>query len=84
MWEAADDQRQSSGTGGKGARGSHLNLALAAHYANLAQGHLEVADDPGALWSLQRFADHARAALREFKVVRAIMAAPPEMSEAAE
>ncbi len=63
---------------------SHLNLALAAHYANLAQGHLEVADDPGALWTLQRFAEHARAALREFKAVQALMAAPPERLEAAE
>lgn len=66
----------------KGREESHLNLALAAHYANLAQGHLEVADDPGALWSLQRFADHARAALREFKVVRAIMAARQDMGAA--
>ena len=63
---------------------SHLNLALAAHYANLAQGHLEVADDPGALWTLQHFADHARAALRQFKVVQTLMGAPAETSEAAE
>jgi hypothetical protein len=63
---------------------SHQNLALAAHYARLAQGHLEIADDAGAVWDLQCFADHARAALREFKAVRAIMAAPVEMNEAAE
>jgi hypothetical protein len=63
---------------------SHLNLAMAMHYARLAQGHLEIADDAGAIWDLQCFADHARAALREFKTVRAIMAAPVEMNEAAE
>jgi hypothetical protein len=67
------------------ARGeSYQNLALAMHYARLAQGHLEIADDAGAIWDLQCFADHARAALREFKTVRAIMAAPVEMNEAAE
>ena len=63
---------------------SHTNLALARHYAELAQGHLEVADDPGALWSLQRFAEHARAALRQFKAVQALMGAPAETSEAPE
>jgi hypothetical protein len=63
---------------------SHQNLALAMHYARLAQGHLEIADDAGAIWDLQCFADHARSALREFKTVRAIMAAPVEMNEAAE
>jgi hypothetical protein len=64
---------------------SHINLALAAHYANLAQGHLEVADDPGARYTLQRFAEHARAALRGFKTVGAIMAEPvAEIREAAE
>jgi hypothetical protein len=63
---------------------SHRNLALAIHYAGLAQGHLEIADNAGAIWDLQCFADHARAALREFKAVRAIMAAPPEHREAAE
>ncbi|MDI9846562.1 hypothetical protein QM467_00660 [Rhodoblastus sp. 17X3] len=63
---------------------SHSNLAMAMHYARLAQGHLEIADDAGAIWDLQCFADHARAALREFKTVRAVMAAPVEMCEAAE
>lgn len=63
---------------------SHINLAQAMHYARLAQGHLEIADDAGAIWDLQCFADHARAALREFKTVRAIMAASVQMSEAAE
>jgi hypothetical protein len=63
---------------------SHRNLDLAMHYARLAQGHLEIADDAGAIWDLQCFADHARAALREFKAVRALMAAPPEHREAAE
>jgi hypothetical protein len=63
---------------------SHRSLALAVHYARLAQGHLEIADDAGAIWDLQCFADHARAALREFKTVRAVMAAPVEMREAAE
>lgn len=63
---------------------SHRNLALAVHYAGLAQGHLEIADDAGAIWDLQCFADHARAAIREFKTVRTIMASPPEQREAAE
>jgi hypothetical protein len=62
----------------------HGNLALARHYADLAQGHLEVADDPGALWSLQLFADHARAALRQFKAVQALMCKTDEDSGAAE
>jgi hypothetical protein len=42
---------------------SHQNLSLAMHYARLAQGHLEIADDAGAIWDLQCFADHARAVL---------------------
>lgn len=63
---------------------SHTNLALAEHYARLARGHLEIADDPGARWDLLRFEESARAALSQFKTVRAIMAARQKMDEGPE
>jgi hypothetical protein len=71
-------------TAAKAREEAHTNLAMAMHYGRLAQGHLEIADDAGAIWDLQCFADHARAALREFKTVRAMMAAPVQTREAAE
>ena len=52
---------------------SHVNLSIAAHYAQLAMGFLEIADDDGARYALVRFRENTVAALREFKAVRTLV-----------
>jgi hypothetical protein len=60
-------------------------MGLIAHYAGMVQGHLEPADDPGALWDMTLLVDYVRAAAREFKPIREALAARrEEMREAAE
>ncbi len=61
-----------------------INLSIAAHYANAAQYFLELGDDAGAVYTLQRFAENARAALREFKPLREAMIARGRKLEAAQ
>lgn len=48
-------------------------LGVAIHYADLAQGHLQISDDAGALWDLTLFREHAIKALQRFKPVQAAM-----------
>ncbi|MGO9392570.1 hypothetical protein [Rhodoblastus sp.] len=59
-------------------------LAEGEHYSRLARGFLEIGDDCGAIYAIARHRENTIAAIREFSPVRALIAAPVQMSEAAE
>lgn len=59
-------------------------LGEARHYADLAQGFLQIGDDCGAFYAFQQFVENARAAQREIKGLRGLYAPAIEHREAAE
>ncbi len=61
-----------------------IQLGMARHYADLAQGFLQIGDDAGAVYAFQRFLENARAAARDMKTVRTIMMGAWELRVAAE
>ncbi len=68
MINASPEERAS-----KARHEAHTNLSIAAHYAQIAMGFLELGDDDGARYTLVHFRENAVAALREFKAVRTLM-----------
>ena len=46
------------------------NYGAAAHYLRLVQGHLELGDDAGAIWSRKMVSDYLQAAERDYEPAR--------------
>lgn len=45
-------------------------FSIAAHYAGLIVGHLQVGDDAGAIWSMEQFKQAGRRAFAAFSPIR--------------
>lgn len=54
---------------------THRLLGAVAHYCHCAQLHLEIADDPVAIWDLTAARNHFKSAIRAFEPVRAAIRA---------
>ncbi|MCW2285686.1 hypothetical protein M2323_001980 [Rhodoblastus acidophilus] len=48
-------------------------LALCVHYCEMTVAHLQIADDPGAIWDLTHAVDAMRRAVRAYSPIREAM-----------